>query len=783
MKTKTYLKFYFLLLSLLFLFLLVSCEDVEIEKLPNIDYNSITKEVNFTLSTDVKADITTLLDSNRAIKIPKEYYKVKEYDIDQSNTSIDNPITIGNHDSLLKYINSASNEEILTIYNEEYFTSHALAILPFKYYNGEFDKANSIKIYEIYGSIDNIYIIFDTKTEEKKSDELLTRFFFVEVDYSVIDTKQYTGYDIKITGDLIEKYLVNYMYIVTSDYSSNNYTTYKDLFSNKFFTFDFDLSKEYSIRLLKNINPIGKHDKYSAVIGKSSANVLLSALNSFQFIETNPISCDRYLYELKIDNTSYFIIDSQNFELWQDDNYLYTGKLIGGSFDYLNIFFTPNNKDLSYFIKQIYDVASTLMEHNAINIKTLNALFEFCYHINSWNPPEDFDQYTFFEQLDLIYRTDKSMPRSMRENLNNAMNLAKSVLSEYYGEEITIRKRYTINLEFDNPDLENTVFRVFENEYFKLPIPNTGNYGFCGWYLDGERIIDGTYTYDSDITVKAKLCSMTDFEIGSIENIVKSNPQYYFGITKYVGNDKEVTIPTHYKGHEIQAIGYNAFRGTPVEVLDLRCNVIFLDSFAVANASQLKKVYLGGNIKSFGYYAFKECTSLEEIIIEDGLTTLGYDTFHFCTALKSFTVGKDVKDLGLNIFEGCSNLEEFKVAEGNSKYKVVNNCLLSSSGSKLYYGCKTSTIPDNIVSIGDYAFYRRSDLKGTLVLPDSVAYIGQSAFSQTGLKEIYLPSGLKSIKRFAFYSTSGLKVYIDKNTDSNILQEQWDVGCTIIYTE
>ena len=112
MKTKTY----FILLSLLFLFLLASCEDVEIEKLPNIDYNSITKEVNFTLSTDVKADITTLLDSNRAIKIPKEYYKVKEYDIDQSNTSIDNPITIGNYDSLLKYINSTNNEEILTIY-------------------------------------------------------------------------------------------------------------------------------------------------------------------------------------------------------------------------------------------------------------------------------------------------------------------------------------------------------------------------------------------------------------------------------------------------------------------------------------------------------------------------------------------------------------------------------------------------------------------------------------------------------------------------------------------
>ena len=58
----------------------------------------------------------------------------------------------------------------------------------------------------------------------------------------------------------------------------------------------------------------------------------------------------------------------------------------------------------------------------------------------------------------------------------------------------------------------------------------------------------------------------------------------------------------------------------------------------------------------------------------------------------------------------------------------VDNCLLTKDGSKLIAGCKSSIIPDSVISIGDSAFDGCSGLE-SIEIPNSITSIGRFAFS------------------------------------------------------
>jgi hypothetical protein len=65
-------------------------------------------------------------------------------------------------------------------------------------------------------------------------------------------------------------------------------------------------------------------------------------------------------------------------------------------------------------------------------------------------------------------------------------------------------------------------------------------------------------------------------------------------------------------------------------------------------------------------------------------------------------------------------------------------------------------LPLTLQSVGAYAFYRSSSLK-TLVLPDSLREIGDSAFVECGLEELELPLRIQSLADGAFAGCPALK--------------------------
>ena len=108
--------------------------------------------------------------------------------------------------------------------------------------------------------------------------------------------------------------------------------------------------------------------------------------------------------------------------------------------------------------------------------------------------------------------------------------------------------------------------------------------------------------------------------------------------------------------------------------------------------------------------------------------------------------------IGKNAFKGCSGLNSISVENGNTNYDSRNNCnaIIETASNTLIAGCKNTTIPNSVTSIGSYAFYGCSGLT-SVTIPNSVTSIGTEAFHGcSGLTSITIPNSVTSIGYDAF---------------------------------
>ena len=75
-----------------------------------------------------------------------------------------------------------------------------------------------------------------------------------------------------------------------------------------------------------------------------------------------------------------------------------------------------------------------------------------------------------------------------------------------------------------------------------------------------------------------------------------------------------------------------------------------------------------------------------------------------------------------------------KVESGNTKYDSRENCnaIIETASSSLVIGCKNTTIPNSVTSIGNSAFFGCTGLS-SVTIPNSVTSIGNSAFNPNRL--------------------------------------------------
>ena len=194
-----------------------------------------------------------------------------------------------------------------------------------------------------------------------------------------------------------------------------------------------------------------------------------------------------------------------------------------------------------------------------------------------------------------------------------------------------------------------------------------------------------------------------------------------------------------------------------------------------------KKVVIPDNVTYIGEYAFSGCKDLTELIISDQVEDISYTAFWDCDNLEYIKIGAGlVKISKYGLIGESYKFKRFEVCEENEKFKAVDGNLYTKKGDLLYYAIgkeeESFTVPCGVRNIGPFAFFGCKYLK-SVIIPEGVKKIGQSAFEFVELNEIILPKSINEIGESAIEK----KVIIKAPKDSYAIE--WAKQNNIKYEE
>ena len=181
----------------------------------------------------------------------------------------------------------------------------------------------------------------------------------------------------------------------------------------------------------------------------------------------------------------------------------------------------------------------------------------------------------------------------------------------------------------------------------------------------------------------------------------------------------------------------------------------------VGDLSIPNKVVYDGNIysvTSIDSDAFKDCNGITTVSTYDSLKSIGSNAFLRCSGLLSISIGRYVNSIEYDSFDGCTSLEQITVNALNYKYDSRDDCnaIIVKNTKQLLLGCKNTTIPNTVVSIGNDAFKGCNGLT-EITIPNSVQTIGEYAFYNcTGLTSVTIGNSVTSIGIWAFSGCNSL---------------------------
>lgn len=233
-------------------------------------------------------------------------------------------------------------------------------------------------------------------------------------------------------------------------------------------------------------------------------------------------------------------------------------------------------------------------------------------------------------------------------------------------------------------------------------------------------------------------------------------------ISRYIGEEENITIPAKINGLTVTTIGKGAFVQTgmgslniPASITDIKHNAFKLSGFNKIEVDKNNSNYTSINgvlfskdktvllaypkensatsyiipdgVKIIESTAFMGTSNLNSIVIPDGVTTIKENAFYLCSNLKNVSIPTSVKSIGEYAFDFSACTKE------NYGY-YIGNCLIGAD-NKLN---GNFNIKDGTRLVADSAL-REIDNLGNISIPASVEIIGDCAFlnfSSESLKNI-----------------------------------------------
>lgn len=312
--------------------------------------------------------------------------------------------------------------------------------------------------------------------------------------------------------------------------------------------------------------------------------------------------------------------------------------------------------------------------------------------------------------------------------------------------------------------------------------------------------------------------------------------RYYNADGELVGDENAATLPD-----SLTTIGSDVF-GSDRKTKDIE------DWLEDGNAlgCAFTKIVIPESVNIVYHRFLQDCTNLTYVEYRSTATrynaTTGYatDIFSGCTSLERVTFNADITAFGARMFADCTALTTLDVYDSETG-TVTENAGVAVLPSSLTYigdecfrkaGIREVTVPasleylgdaknattttevfvdcaalekvilhDNLMLIGCDAFLNCKNLKtvqyydaegvlvgkeGTVTLPEGIKIVGESAFEQTGVEKVILPSSLTMVGRYAFRGCTSL-VYAEYLTDtykysSTAVTSYIFDGCTALET-
>ena len=178
-----------------------------------------------------------------------------------------------------------------------------------------------------------------------------------------------------------------------------------------------------------------------------------------------------------------------------------------------------------------------------------------------------------------------------------------------------------------------------------------------------------------------------------------------------------------------------------------------------------------------------------------GISEIRAGAFCYRSRMESVHIPASVRNIEAGAFGYCPGLERISVSRRNRLYDSRDNCnaiIYTGMGTgRLHTACQNTRIPDDISSIGRYAYLGQTNLSAMvipenisfiedkafldcsdlrfIVLPDSMSYIGYKTFSEcSALRMIIIPDGVKELNENMFEGCTSLEYVILPETIENI---------------